>query len=118
MFRKKISKITSAMSENALNMESVAGAEVFAGWSQARRCHRCGKSHFEEGSRVTSCDSCGARFAPFFFAEHTPESLERRGRPASLALKDSRGYRPVLGITWWWNENEGLASEFARMPRA
>lgn len=87
-------------------------------WSQARRCHRCGHFHIEAGGRVTTCASCGAHFAPFFFAEYTPETLERGGRPASLSLKNARRYRPVLGITWWWNSADGVSAEFSRMPRA
>lgn len=116
MIRKKAGGSRQEIKADAFS--TVSEAESLEGWSQVRRCHRCGHFHMEASGRVEACASCGARFAPFFFAEHTPESLERRGRPASLALKDARQYRPVFGVTWWWNESDGLASEFARMPRA
>ncbi len=91
-------------------------------WVQIRRCHRCGVTHEERGQRVDQCADCGARFAPFFFAELTPDVLSDgvifpQPKPRSLALKDSRNYRAVVGVTWWWCETNERAGE-TRMPRA
>lgn len=90
------------------------------GWSQIRRCHRCGETHAESGERVPKCGSCGANFAPYFFAELTPDSLSQVAlefKPQSMVLSEVKHYRPVIGITWWWNESEQNSGETI-MPRA
>lgn len=70
-----------------------------AQWSQIRRCHRCGEVHESQAERVQACSHCGARFAPFYFADTTPRSLLKRPLPASL-----RQYRPLVGIAEWWSD--------------
>lgn len=94
-------------------------------WSHVRRCHKCGHITEATGERVLSCASCATHFAPFFFAELTPEAivaeglkdhnskkdhtaddttLVNRAAPTSLALSTARNYRAVVGLTWWWSD--------------
>lgn len=86
-------------------------------WSHVRRCHKCGHVTESTGERVLSCDSCATHFAPFFFAELTPEaiveavktqsrdmSIANTASPTSLAFSTARNYRAVVGLTWWWSD--------------
>lgn len=86
-------------------------------WSHVRRCHKCGHVTESTGERVLSCDACATHFAPFFFAELTPEaivqavktqgqdmSIANTASPTSLAFSTARNYRAVVGLTWWWSE--------------
>lgn len=105
-----------------LKKKSIEGSCRLDDWIQVRRCHRCGGMHEVRGERVDRCDDCGARFAPFFFAELTPEVLMDAAdvpsvKPRSLALKDARNYRAIVGVTWWWCESNSAAGE-TQMPRA
>ncbi len=81
-------------------------------WSQIRRCHRCGEVHEAISERVQSCPQCGARFAPFYFADTTPKVLLRRPLPVGL-----REYRPLVGIAEWWSDTLH-SSEQKFAPRA
>lgn len=56
-----------------------------------RRCHRCGHTHEQRGSRVDRCPHCQQCFAPFFFVPETP------GFDKIAAL-----YRPLEGFTAGW----------------
>lgn len=79
-------------------------------WWQIRRCHRCGHTCETRGARVRHCPQCSAQFAPFYFADTTPEGLlPKRAKPTpSLARQIARGnvrqYRPLVGIAEWWSE--------------
>lgn len=66
---------------------------------QVRRCHRCGATLESEGGRVTSCGECGAKFAPFYFADTTPQELLRKPLPEGL-----KTYRPLIGFAEWWSD--------------
>lgn len=68
-------------------------------WIQVRRCHRCGETLEARGERVAACAACGAKFAPFYFADTTPQALLRRPFP-----KELKTYRPLVGFTEWWSE--------------
>ncbi len=68
-------------------------------WIQVRRCHRCGETLEAEGQRVAACVSCGAKFAPFYFADTTPADLLRRPFP-----KELKKYRPLVGFAEWWSD--------------
>lgn len=81
-------------------------------WSQIRRCHRCGEVHEAKSERVLACTLCGARFAPFYFADTTPRALLRRPLPQSL-----RQYRPLVGIAEWWSDTQ-TSTERNFVPRA
>lgn len=81
-------------------------------WSQIRRCHRCGEVHEAKSERVQACSQCGARFAPFYFADTTPRALLRRPLPASL-----KQYRPLVGIAEWWSDTQS-SNERNFVPRA
>lgn len=85
-------------------------------WSQIRRCHRCGEVHEAKGERVQACVQCGARFAPFYFADTTPSVLLRRQLPPSLK-KSLKQYRPLLGIAEWWSDTQ-TSSEQNFVPHA
>lgn len=85
-------------------------------WSQIRRCHRCGEVHEAKSERVQSCFQCGARFAPFYFADTTPPVLLRR--PLATSLKQSLiQYRPLIGIAEWWSDTQ-MSNERNFVPRA
>lgn len=91
---------------------------MLAKWSQIRRCHRCGETHEENGTRVIGCKACGAHFAPYFYSELTPEALAQPiVKAESLVLKSAKKFRPVIGVTWWWNDSDSLSGE-STMPKA
>lgn len=92
-------------------------------WSQIRRCHRCGETHEAHGIRVLGCRFCGARFAPFFFSELTPDALLETAqtplaKPKSLAFSSAKKYRPLIGFTWWWEDSVRSGRGELLMPRA
>lgn len=93
-------------------------------WEHVRRCHRCDHVHELRGERVESCGACGAHFAPFFFAEVTPDVLSatestQKPKPESLVLSKATAYRPLVGFTWWWS-SDAMGDEPGEkwMPRA
>jgi hypothetical protein len=109
------------LKKNRLRKPRDPAASIEA-WSQFRRCHRCGSTQESHGDRVLSCAGCKAHFAPYFFADLTPEALADarfvlKSKPASLVLSDAKRYRPIVGITWWWNDAPSPSGESV-MPRA
>jgi hypothetical protein len=104
--------------EGALMRRSGSGSDERSDghWSQIRRCHRCGEVHEANGERVLACSQCGARFAPFYFADTTPRVLLRRPLPRSLK-QSLRRYRPLVGIAEWWSDTQ-TSSEQNFTPRA
>ncbi|CAN5684504.1 hypothetical protein BH10BDE1_BH10BDE1_00540 [soil metagenome] len=91
-------------------------------WTQIRRCHRCLLAVEANGERVLACPGCRAHFAPYFFADLTPEALAEarfvfKSKPASLVLSTAKRYRPIVGISWWWNDANSPSGEPV-MPRA
>lgn len=73
-------------------------------WSQLRRCHRCNHVNETRGQRVANCSQCSAKFAPFYFADTTPDAL--RTRRASARKPSNLQYQPLMGIAAWWNEQQ------------
>lgn len=73
-------------------------------WVQLRRCHRCGETLEAQGERVSACSGCGAKFAPFYFADTTPSVLLRRPFP-----KELKRYRPLVGFAEWWSDTAAEA---------
>lgn len=99
----------------AKNLGGTAADNVLSSWTQVRRCHRCGTVHQQLGDRVFKCEDCGAHFAPYFYAEYTPDSLATSERE-SLVLSTPKNYRPVVGISWWWSDSSPSGESI--MPRA
>lgn len=117
MFKKKPRKpFEIAHGRNLAETLGIAPAEELVAWSQVRRCHRCDQTLIGVSTRVAKCDRCGARFAPFFFAELTPRILSESKvsvhfKVATLVATSPRHYRPLVGLTWWWRDGDGPAGE-------
>lgn len=96
-------------------------ARDLVSWSHVRRCHRCDGVCEQAGERVDRCPACGARFAPFFFSDLTPQILMEIGKGrfklSESLISDRPSYRPLVGFSWWWSETSSPSGE-KLMPRA
>jgi hypothetical protein len=68
-----------------------------------RICHNCKSQSESHGERVACCNSCGQKFAPFyFFSERAViADADQSRKPPSIGQ-----LLPIVGLTAIWSEEE------------